>query len=125
MGMIGTIGRNGWLSRLLCHRAFSVVAAFGLGVALTVLAVGFAPDDERGLDVGETFETEVTSYFDASGPEPNVICFDRGNGDCGQPLFAVATAPELQWGDRVRATELWLWDEGVARLAYYVEPLDD
>ena len=85
-------------------KAFAAVAAFALGAILAPLAIAFFPDGHTGLDVGETFEAEVTSYFDATGPEPNVICFDRGEGDCGQPIFAAGAAPRLQRGDRVRAT---------------------
>lgn len=112
------------LSRTVSHRAFVAASAFALGVAATVVVPRLTDDTDAGPEIGETFEAEVESYFDESGPEPNLICLDGDERGCGRPLFADETAPDVQPGDRVRATEVWLWHDGSARLAYYVEPLE-
>ena len=112
------------LSQTVSHRAFVAASAFVLGVVATVLVPRLADDDETGPEIGETFEAGVQSYFDESGPEPNVICLDGEDGGCGRPIFPDETVPDVQPGDRVRATEVWLWHDGSARLAYYVEPLE-
>lgn len=111
---------------MVSHRAFLVVVAFLLGAALVAVVPRLSAASDPGLEIGDSFEAPVESYFDGSGPEPNVICFEREDDNCGRPLFAGDVAPDIQPGDRVRATEIWLRDdEGIKWLAFFVEPEAD
>ncbi len=112
------------LGRALRHRALIAVAGFLAGLLVALVVPRLDDGDEPGVEVGETFDATVKSYFDDSGPEPHVICFERGEDSCGLPLFGADVAPAIGAGDRVRATEVWLRDEeGTGRLAFFVEPL--
>lgn len=112
------------LERVLRHRAFIAIAGVLTGVLLAVAVPRIDGTDQQRVEIGETFEATVKSYFDDSGPEPHVICFERGDDTCGLPLFGEEVPPALAAGDRVRATEVWLRDEeGTGRLAFYVQPL--
>ena len=122
--MTETLTSTSWFPRLVRSRAFLVITAFASGALLAPLAIAGLADDDPAIDRGETFEAEVTSYFDASGPEPNVICFASRDGDCGLPVFATEVPPDLGPGDRVRATEITMSDGGNVRLVFFVEPLD-
>lgn len=104
--------------------AFVFVVAFLLGAVVMAVVPRLGGVSGPGLEIGDSFEAPVESYFDDSGPEPNVICFEREDGNCGRPLFAGDVAPDIKPGDRVRATEIWLRDdEGINWLAFFVEPL--
>jgi|GEM_PF-5633665 len=122
VGVTDLDGR-GALARVVSHRAFLLVVAFLLGAAVTVVVPRLVGTGDPGLEIGESFAAPVVSYFDDSGPEPNVICFDREGDRCGRPLFAGDVAPDVQPGDQVRATEIWLRDDqGIKWLAFFVEP---
>lgn len=122
--MTGAVARTGRFARLARSRVVLAIAAFASGALLAPLALAALADDEPVIERGATFEAEVTSYFDASGPEPNVICFASRDGDCGLPVFATEVPPDLRRGDRVRATEVTMSDGGNVRLVFFVEPLD-
>jgi len=104
--------------------AWPYVAAAGAGALVaTIATLALTGTGGSGVEVGETFTTQVESYFGPEGPEPNVICFDRAV-NCGVPILA-SQDMTVEAGQEVTVTEIRLDSvEGEQRVAFLVHAPD-
>lgn len=96
----------------------ALVAVGVLLVGVVVLVVVLAGRSDSVVRQGDTVTADITALNDSG----RGLCVDRDDSDddCGVPVLLSGSLDDLQVGQTITVTELWLTDDDGTKLAWLV-----